>query len=76
MAVQMQSKKCFGEDVVIYHIHVGMLKARLGQNALWNVAGMRAMAKQPCFSPGDRKAAGHAGRQAHSGPLNRENALV
>lgn len=51
--------------------------ARLGQNALWNVAGMCAMAKHLCFSACQRQAAGgRAGKQAHSPPLNKVNAPV
>ena len=40
------------------------------------MAGMRAMAKHPHFSPCDQRGAGHAGRRAQHRPLNQENVLV
>lgn len=69
-------KNWFWKETTVHHIHVGMLEAWLGQNALWNVAGMCAMAKHPCFSPRRQKAACHTGQRAHSRPLNKVNVPV
>lgn len=40
------------------------------------MAGIRAMAKHPRFSPCDQRGAGRAGRRAPHRPLNQENVLV
>lgn len=46
------------------------LEAWPQQNSLWNMAGMLAMAKHPCFSPHHHRGASHAGRQADRRPLH------